>query len=94
MAAQKILVVDDMKINLTVIANGTTNVYSTGTTTIDLNALKSGTTSSVTAQNAILVFTCIIPAVLLILVGCLIYKYPLTDERLDEINKEIEERNK
>ena len=49
---------------------------------------------SVTAQNAILVFTCIIPAVLLILVGCLIYKYPLTDERLDEINKEIEERNK
>ena len=38
--------------NLTVIANGTTNVYSTGTTTIDLNALKSGTTSSVTAQNA------------------------------------------
>ena len=49
---------------------------------------------SVTAQNAILVFTCIIPAVLLILVGCLIYKYPLTDDRLDEINKEIEERNK
>lgn len=39
--------------NLTVIANGTTNVYSTGTTTIDLNALKSGTaSSSVTAQNA------------------------------------------
>jgi len=25
-------------------------------------------------------------------VGCLIYKYPLTDERLDEINKEIEAR--
>lgn len=47
-----------------------------------------------TAQNAILWFTCIIPAVLLIIVGCLIYKYPLTDERLDEINKEIEERNK
>ena len=47
-----------------------------------------------TAQNAILWFTCIIPAVLLIVVGCLIYKYPLTDERLDEINKEIEERNK
>ena len=48
---------------------------------------------SATAQNAILVFTCIIPAVLLIVVGCLIYKYPLTDERLDEINKEIEARN-
>ncbi|MBR4644056.1 MAG: MFS transporter [Bacteroidaceae bacterium] len=47
---------------------------------------------SPTAQNAILWFTCIIPAILLIIVGCLIYKYPLTDERLDEINKEIEER--
>ena len=46
------------------------------------------------AQNAILVFTCIIPAVLLIIVGFLIYKYPLTDERLDEINKEIEARTK
>ena len=47
---------------------------------------------SATAQNAILVFTCIIPAALLIVVGCLVYKYPLTDERLDEINKEIEAR--
>ena len=47
---------------------------------------------SPTAQNAILWFTCIIPAILLIVVGCLIYNYPLTDERLDEINKEIEER--
>jgi len=48
---------------------------------------------SPTAQNAILWFTCIIPAILLIVVGYLIYKYPLTDERLDEINKEIEERS-
>ena len=48
---------------------------------------------SAIAQNAILVFTCIIPAILLVVVGCLIYKYPLTDERLDEINKEIEARN-
>ena len=48
---------------------------------------------SSTAQNAILWFTCIIPAMLLVVVGCLIYKYPLTDERLDEINKEIEARN-
>ena len=48
---------------------------------------------SPTAQNAILWFTCIIPAILLIVVGCLIYKYPLTDERLDEINKEIEKRS-
>jgi GPH family glycoside/pentoside/hexuronide:cation symporter len=47
---------------------------------------------SETAQNAILVFTCIIPAVLLIVVACLIYRYPLTDERLDEINREIEAR--
>lgn len=48
---------------------------------------------SPTAQNAILWFTCIIPAILLIVVGLLIYKYPLTDERLDEINKEIEARS-
>jgi GPH family glycoside/pentoside/hexuronide:cation symporter len=44
------------------------------------------------AQNAILWFTCIIPAMLLIVVGYLIYKYPLTDEKLDEINREIEAR--
>ena len=49
---------------------------------------------SVIAQNAILIFTCIIPAILLVVVGYLIYKYPLTDEKLDEINKEIEARNK
>ena len=49
---------------------------------------------SAIAQNAILVFTCIIPSVLLVVVGYLIYKYPLTDEKLDEINKEIEARNK
>ena len=48
---------------------------------------------SATAQSAILWFTCIIPAILLIIVGCLIYKYPLTDERLDQINKEIEARS-
>ena len=46
------------------------------------------------AQNAILVFTTIIPAILLIFVGFLIYKYPLTDEKLDEINREIEARNR
>ena len=45
------------------------------------------------AQNAILLFTTIIPAILLLVVGYLIYKYPLTDERLDEINKEIEARH-
>jgi GPH family glycoside/pentoside/hexuronide:cation symporter len=47
-----------------------------------------------TAQNAILVFTTIIPAALLIVVGLLIRKYPLTDERLDEMSREIEARSK
>lgn len=47
-----------------------------------------------TAQNAILWFTTIIPAILLVVVGMLIYKYRLTDEKLDEMNKEIEARNK
>ncbi|MBR3287415.1 MAG: MFS transporter [Bacteroidales bacterium] len=47
---------------------------------------------SAIVQNAILWFTTIIPAVLLIVVGYLIFKYPLTDERLDEMNKEIENR--
>ena len=45
------------------------------------------------AQNAILWFTTIIPAVLLVVVGYLIYKYPLTDEKLDEMNMEIESRH-
>ena len=49
---------------------------------------------SATEQNAILWFTTIIPAILLVIVGLLIYKYPLTDEKLDEINKAIEERSK
>ncbi len=49
---------------------------------------------SPTAQNAILVFTTIIPALLLVVVGLLIRKYPLTDERLDEMSREIEARNK
>jgi GPH family glycoside/pentoside/hexuronide:cation symporter len=47
-----------------------------------------------TVQNAILWFTCIIPAILLIVVAYLIKQYPLTDERLDQINKEIEARHK
>ena len=46
-----------------------------------------------TAQNAILLFTCVIPAILLVVVGYLVYQYPLTDERLDEINREIEARH-
>lgn len=47
-----------------------------------------------TVQNAILWFTTIIPAILLIVVGYLIYKYPLTDEKLDEMNKAISDRHK
>ena len=46
------------------------------------------------AQNAILWFTTIIPAMLLILVGYLIYKYPFTDEKLDEMSKEIDARSR
>ncbi|MCQ2250981.1 MAG: MFS transporter [Bacteroidales bacterium] len=49
---------------------------------------------SETAQEAILWFTTIIPALLLILVAFLIYKYPLTDEKINEMNREIEARNK
>ena len=49
---------------------------------------------SATAQNAILIFTTIIPAALLVLVAYLIKKYPLTDERLDEMNRKIEARHK
>ncbi len=48
---------------------------------------------SSTVQEAILWFTCIIPAILLVLVAFLIYKYPLTDEKLNEYNKAISERN-
>jgi len=39
-------------------------------------------------------FTTVIPAILLLVVGYLIYKYPLTDEKLDEMSREIEARNK
>ncbi len=46
------------------------------------------------AQNAILWFTTVIPAILLIVVAYLIYKYPLTDEKIDEMNRAIEARNK
>ena len=48
---------------------------------------------SPTVQNAILWFTTIIPAILLIIVAYLIYKYPLTDEKLDEMNKAIEAKH-
>ena len=47
---------------------------------------------SASAQEAILWFTCVIPALLLILVGYLIYRYPLTDEVINKMNQEIENR--
>jgi len=46
-----------------------------------------------TQQEAILWFTCVIPAILLLVVGYLIYKYPLTDEKLNQMNREIEARS-
>ena len=44
------------------------------------------------AQQGILWLVCVIPAVLLLLAIFIISKYELSDERMDEINKEIEAR--
>lgn len=46
------------------------------------------------AQEGIRWLVCIIPAILLGLAMYIISKYELTDERIDEINREIESRNK
>ncbi len=46
------------------------------------------------AQEGILWLVCVIPAILLGLAMWIISKYELTDERIDQINKEIEARNK
>lgn len=46
------------------------------------------------AQQGILWLVCVIPALLLILAMFIISKYELTDEVIDNINKEIEQRNK
>ena len=45
------------------------------------------------AEQGILWLVCVIPAVLLVLAMWIISKYELTDEKMDEINKAIEERN-
>ena len=45
------------------------------------------------AEQGILSLVCIIPAALLLLAIWIISKYELTDEKMDEINKAIEERN-
>lgn len=46
------------------------------------------------AEEGILWLVCVIPAVLLALAMFIISRYELTDEKIDEINKAIEERNK
>jgi len=45
------------------------------------------------AEQGILWLVCIIPAILLALAMWIISKYELSDERMDEINKAINERN-
>ena len=46
------------------------------------------------AEEGILWLVCIIPAILLLLAIFIISRYELTDEKIDEINKAIEARNK
>ena len=45
------------------------------------------------AEQGILWLVCVIPAILLLLAIWIISKYELSDEKMDEINKAIEERN-
>ena len=45
------------------------------------------------AEEGILWLVCVIPAILLLLAMFIISKYELSDERIDEINKEIERRH-
>ena len=46
------------------------------------------------AEEGILWLVCVIPAVLLLLAIFIISKYELTDEKIDQINREIEARTK
>jgi GPH family glycoside/pentoside/hexuronide:cation symporter len=46
------------------------------------------------AKEGILWLVCVIPAALLLLAMFIISKYELTDEKIDQINLEIEKRNK
>lgn len=46
------------------------------------------------AEEGILWLVCVLPAILLVLAMFIISKYELSDEKIDEINKAIEERNK
>ena len=51
------------------------------------------TTQTPVALQGILWLVCVIPAILLLLAIFIISKYELSDERMDEINKEIEARH-
>ena len=44
------------------------------------------------AEEGILWLVCVIPAALLLVAMFIISKYELTDEKIDQINKEIEEK--
>ena len=52
------------------------------------------TTQTPFAQQGILWLVCVIPAILLLLAMFIISRYELTDEVIDRINREIEEKNK
>ena len=49
--------------------------------------------SNGTILQGILWLVCVIPAILLLLAIWIISKYELSDEKMDEINKAIEEKN-
>ena len=49
---------------------------------------------SAEAEEGILWLVCVLPAILLALAMFIISRYELTDEKIDQINKEIEERHK
>lgn len=51
------------------------------------------TTQTPLAEQGILWLVCVIPALLLVLAMFIISKYELSDERMDEINKEIEAKH-
>lgn len=53
----------------------------------------SASVQSAEAQQGILWLVCVIPAILTLLAIWIIGKYELSDEKMDEINKEIEARN-
>lgn len=61
---------------------------------LEANTLMKKPVQTYMAKQGILWLVTIIPAILLLLAMWIISKYELTDERMDEINKEIEARHK